>query len=373
MRGEVAIVGTHQLATEAEMDDVPEEKMVFDVVKGALADAGITQDDLDTAIVAGNDVLDGRTISNTFTAEAEGGFMKDETKVAHDGMHAALYGVMRILSGLHDVAMVVAYGNHNSITYSRWTNFAMDPFRVRPTGVDGLHLAAMQARRYYEETGATPDDAARLAARTLSAAGDHPLALSRGDVAPEDVAASETAADPLRDLEVGPPGDGAAAVVLADADLADSFDADPAYVLGVGHASDALRPGTDAFWQLRGAGNAAEAAFDRAGIAPGEVDVAEVTDLFAPHQMMLGEALGLVDRGPDLLDDGAAVNPSGGALAGHAYFATGLQRLVETTRQVTGQSPGRQIDDARVGLAHGASGPAHQANAVALVAPEVGG
>lgn len=372
MRGEVAIVGVHQLATEAEMEDVPEERMVFDAVKGALADAGVDRDVLDTVIVAGNDVLDGRTISNTFTAEAEGGYMKDETKVAHDGLHAAVYGVMRILSGLHDVAMVVAYGNHNSISYEQWTNFALDPFRIRPTGLDGIHLAALQARRYYETTDATPEDAARVAASNLAAARDNPLALRSDDVDPGDVAGSGVAADPLRQLEVAPPGDGACAVILASADRVDEFDPDPAYVQGIGHASDALRPGDDAFHRLRAAGRAGGTALSRAGVDADAVDVAELTELFAPHQLMLAETLGLADHGPDVLDDGVAVNPSGGALAGHAYFATGLHRLAEAARQVTGRAGDRQVDDATTALAHGASGPAHQANAAAVVSSEVG-
>lgn len=383
MQGEVAIVGYDQVAVEPEKQELTEEKLVFDVVEGALDSANMDRDEIDTAIVAGNDVLDGRTISNTFTAESEGGFMKDETKVALGGLQAANYAAMRVLSGLHDIAIVVGYGQQHGRNQAEFDNLALDPFRVRPLGVTGLDLAALQARRYYAESKAEPEHGAQVAAKNLSNAQDNPLALRGEQTTPDDVADSPERSTPLRDLEVGPAGDGAAALVLTRADLAESYSSSPAYIQGMGHATDALEPGRDAFWQLRAATNAVEEAAERAGIADlsSAVDVAEITERFAPHELILLEALGLAPTGKAaaLIEEGTTersgelpVNPSGGAVAGHAYFATGLIRLTEAVRQVTGAAGDHQIDDARLALAHGAVGPAHQANAVNIVSSEVG-
>jgi acetyl-CoA C-acetyltransferase len=105
------------------------------------------------------------------------------------------------------------------------------------------------------------------------------------------------------------------------------------------------------------------------------VDVAELTELAAPRELALVEALDLAKpgRAAQLLRDGETqvdgsipVNPSGGAVAGHAYFAEGMSRLASAARQVLGEAP-NQVDDVDVALAHGATGAAGEANAVALV------
>jgi acetyl-CoA C-acetyltransferase len=375
MRGEAAIVGINEVSKQERIDGVNERELVYRATKGAMDEAGLGRDELDTAVVAGNDILDGRTISNVYTAEAEAGFMKDETKVALDGLHAANYTVMRLLAQTHETAVVVAYGKQNGISYHEWSNLVLDPLRFRPLGVDGVHLAAMQARRLYETTDATPKDGARVAAKNLSNAQDNPHALTSADVSPEEVAEADTAATPLREPEVGDPADGAVAMVLTRAELAESYSSNPAAFLGVGHNTDGFDPARDAFHELRAASRAAEAAYDRAGLGPGDVDVAELTELAAPRELALVEALDLAKpgRAAQLLRDGETqvdgsipVNPSGGAVAGHAYFAEGMSRLASAARQVLGEAP-NQVDDVDVALAHGATGAAGEANAVALV------
>lgn len=378
MRGEVAVAGASQLEIEREKRDQPEARLVWDAASAAFEEARMDQEEVDTAVVAGNDLLDGRTISNTFTAEPMGGFLKDETKCALGGLQALNYAAMRILSGAHDTAIVAAYASRNGRTLEEWTNLALDPFRVRPVGLTGPELAALQAQRFYAETAAEPEHGARVAAKNLGNAEDNPNALRADDVDAAAVEAADPRAEPLREPEVAPEAEGAAAVVLTREDLAESYTADPAHLLGMGHATDALVPGRAAFWRLRAAENAAQAAADRAGIddVGSAVDVAEVTEIYAPHELALAEALGLAQRGKSSrrLETGAfrrdgdrPLNPSGGALAGYTFFATGLQRFVEATLQVRGEAGGRQVDDASVALAHGATGPAHQANAVAFV------
>jgi len=133
---------------------------------------------------------------------------------------------------------------------------------------------------------------------------------------------------------------------------------------------------------------AAASAYERAGIGPADVDVAEVHDAAAPAELLLGEELGFVAAGdgPKLVRDGISsiggglpINPSGGLLArGHPIGATGAAQLAELTWQLRGAADGRQVDGARIGLAENAggslgNGPAACAVTILAAAPTAAG
>jgi acetyl-CoA acetyltransferase len=116
-----------------------------------------------------------------------------------------------------------------------------------------------------------------------------------------------------------------------------------------------------------------------AGIGPDDVSVAEVHDAFAPAELIYYEELGFcvegeggayIDLGRSAIGgDGVAVNPSGGLLSrGHPFGATGLAQIAELTWQLRGRAGGRQVEDARVGLAHTMGGTIFEleANACAV-------
>jgi acetyl-CoA acetyltransferase len=81
---------------------------------------------------------------------------------------------------------------------------------------------------------------------------------------------------------------------------------------------------------------------------------------------MATESLGLCPRGEGgkLVEEGATqlggripVNTSGGLLRkGHPVGATGLAQIVELTEQLQGRSGARQVEGARLGLAHNGGG-----------------
>ena len=75
------------------------ERLLFDTVKDLFDELKIDRHAIDTFILASNDFLEGRTISNVFEDGPVGAYMKDETKVEMDGINGVLYGVLRILSG----------------------------------------------------------------------------------------------------------------------------------------------------------------------------------------------------------------------------------------------------------------------------------
>ncbi len=112
--------------------------------------------------------------------------------------------------------------------------------------------------------------------------------------------------------------------------------------------------------------NAAKIAYEKAGIGPSDVGVAEVHDAFTIAELMYYEAFGWAKKGEAyrLLSSGATslggkipVNPSGGLLSrGHPVGATGAAQAVEIVRQLEGRAGKHQVEGAKVGLTHATGG-----------------
>jgi acetyl-CoA C-acetyltransferase len=94
--------------------------------------------------------------------------------------------------------------------------------------------------------------------------------------------------------------------------------------------------------------------------------VAEVHDCFTIAEIMVTEALGLVERGRGgrAVEDGLTalggkfpVNPSGGLKAkGHPVGATGVAQVVEVVKQLRGEAGERQVKGAERGLTQNMGG-----------------
>jgi len=107
---------------------------------------------------------------------------------------------------------------------------------------------------------------------------------------------------------------------------------------------------------------AARATYEASGIGPDDLDVVELHDCFAHNELISYEALGLCAEGDGarFVDDGdntyggrVVTNPSGGLLSkGHPLGATGLAQCFEITQQLRGTADARQVEGARIGLAH---------------------
>jgi acetyl-CoA acyltransferase len=108
--------------------------------------------------------------------------------------------------------------------------------------------------------------------------------------------------------------------------------------------------------------NAAVKAYEQAGIGPDALDLVELHDCFATAELvhydnlMLCEQGGAVDffnSGATWRDGATPVNVSGGLESkGHPIAATGIANIWEVCHHLRGEAGGRQIEGARVGLAH---------------------
>ena len=107
---------------------------------------------------------------------------------------------------------------------------------------------------------------------------------------------------------------------------------------------------------------ASNQAYERAGIGPADVDVAEVHDCFSITELITYEDLGFcgdgeggqfIDEGHPHLDGDQPVNPSGGLLSkGHPIGATGVAQVAEIYEQLRGEAGDVQVDDPEIGLQH---------------------
>lgn len=191
----------------------------------------------------------------------------------------------------------------------------------------------------------------------------NPYAQHRKAVTAEEVAASRPIADPLTLLMCSSICDGAAAAVLVAEDHP-AARAHPRVVVrastlasGYAHTAPDDPPAVSL---------CAARAYEQAGIAPGDLDVAEVHDAMAPGELLYYEQLGFCAPGEagQLLDSGATaiggrlpVNPSGGLCSrGHPVGATGLAQIAEVVWQLRGEAGPRQVDHPRLGLTQNSGG-----------------
>ena len=108
--------------------------------------------------------------------------------------------------------------------------------------------------------------------------------------------------------------------------------------------------------------NAARQAYEQAGIGPEDLDLVELHDCFATAELVHYDNLMLCEQGGavDFFESGAPfrdgrlpVNVSGGLQSkGHPISATGIANIWEVCQHVRGEGGDRQIEGAKVGLAH---------------------
>ena len=225
-----------------------------------------------------------------------------------------------------------------------------------------MDVYAAMAADYARQSGATEVDFADVAVKNGRHGSLNPKAQYRNRVTREEVLASRVISPPLRLLMCSPVGDGAAAIVVCSEGFARRHGDAPVRVRAC-----ALRSGTDrAPDEPPGVTLAARAAYERAGLGPDEVHVAEVHDGAAPAELIVYEQLGLCASGdgPKLLASGDTalggripVNTGGGLLSrGHPIGATGCAQLAELVDQLRGRAGARQVPGARVALAENAGG-----------------
>jgi acetyl-CoA C-acetyltransferase len=370
----VAIVGCAQTKYEEEKIDLTISELVFEVVQQLHSDLGISNDDIGCVITSSNDFNDGRTIANMAIQDAVGSVKKGESRVSGDGAFAYVYGAMRILSESYDTVLVVSHCKCSEVNQYLVNNSIFDPFYQRHLGLDQLSSAGLMANMYANKYGSSNEQAAKIAVKNRTYALDNPYAHLQKKISIDDVLNSKMMAYPLKELDLPPFSDGAVAMLLASEEKAKELTDTPVWLKGYGSCTDAYYLGHRNMTDLVALELAAKEAYKMAGIKNpfNEIDVFEVYDAFTYHELMIYEALGLCPKGEGgkFIDDhfgsDLPINKSGGVLSSNPSMANGLIRVAEIATQLMGKAGKRQVDDVKIGLAHGMNGICSQGNCVLI-------
>ena len=355
----------------------------------ALDDAGLSWTDVDL-------IVGGETVRNGYPGYVAGSTMAaalgfNGTQVATvygacaSGALAIAYGRAQIMAGLADVVLVVGADTTPKGFLAPNPGERpddLDWLRFRLLGATNPAYFGLYARRRMHCYGATQRDFAKVKVKNARHGLQNPRARYRKAVTEDEVLASAVVASPLHLLDICATSDGAAAVVLCSADFATRKSVSPSASgrpkvtlaavstvtptfpdtgLGlpdIATDSTAMVPPPPRSFR----DSIAHTAYEQAGIAPKDVDVAEVYDLSTALELDWYENLGLCPEGEaeqlirrgatSLGGDAATVNPSGGlASFGEAVPAQALAQLCELVWQLRGEAVGRQCDGATVGIA----------------------
>ena len=228
-------------------------------------------------------------------------------------------------------------------------------------GVTLPSFAGLTARHYLETFDAPRESLAEVAVKNHRNGVDNPHAQFRKEITREEALESPIVADPLRLYDFCPITDGSSALLLCPESVAREYADDYALVTGIGGATDThvvherADPTT-----MGGVVNSAETAYEMADADPGDVDVAELHDMFTILEFLQSEDLGFFEKGEGwkaaqegvtARDGDLPINTSGGLKSkGHPLGATGVAQVYEIYEQVLGEAGPRQVP-ADTGLA----------------------
>jgi acetyl-CoA acetyltransferase len=343
-------------------------------IADALADCGLSTTDVQmafvansmAAIVTGQVAVVGQVV---LAASGIDGIPVYNVDNACAGSSSALnLAVHAVRAGAADVVLVVGveklYSDDRAKTY-RALNGAVDVEWLASTDVDPERESVFVKRVYADRLSAyaqhSPLEAetlARIAVKNRAHARENENAQYREPLTIGEVLESRTIAGPVTALMCAPIGDGAAAVLVTNAERAARSDRRPVWIRGSRVSMGSPGGGTVA--------RVAAAAYAEAGLGPESVDLAEVHDATAFGELHAYEDLGFAARGQastlvaaeeTTLGGRIPVNPSGGLESrGHPVAATGLAQVFELATQLRGEAGPRQVEGATVAVAETAGG-----------------
>ena len=287
------------------------------------------------------------------------------------GGSAVKTGYMAVASGLHDTVLVTGAERMREVNNLEATDFVATlthPLAEHIYGVTLPSLAAMFTRLYMEKYGVTERHLAMVAVKNQNNALRNEFAHLQQRISIEGVLDSPEAmtnnpyvSEPIRFFDCCPVSDGGACVILASEEVAKKVDRPLVKLAGVGQATDthAVHEREDPT-ELTAVRRAASMAFERAGLKPSDVDVAELHDAFTILEIAESEECGFfpkgeghkaLERGETELGGKLPINVSGGLKGrGHPVGATGVAQAYEIVHQLRGEAGERQVKGAKAGF-----------------------
>ncbi|MGW0176565.1 thiolase family protein [Rhodococcus sp. NPDC003322] len=351
-------------------------QMGADAIRAALTDAGLEWRDIQFAVggsweVANPDAivglvgLTGIPFTNVFNACATAA---STTEACADGIRL----------GRYDIGIAIGMDKHPRGA------FTVDPTLVgmpKWYGENGQYLTTkffgMKANRYLHDHDISEMTLARVAAKNYRNGVLNPNAYRRKPIPEEEILASPMLNHPLTHYMFCSPDEGAAAVIMCRADIAHRFTSKPVYLrsvevrtrsYGAYEVNTTYAPVEE---DASPSVYASRAAFESAGIAPGDIDVIQLQDTDAGAEVIHmaeagfcadGDQEKLIAEGATEIGGSMPVNTDGGLIAnGEPIGASGLRQLHELVLQLRGEAGPRQVaGNPRAGFAllYGAPGTA---------------
>ncbi|MFW9971957.1 MAG: acetyl-CoA acetyltransferase [Candidatus Odinarchaeota archaeon] len=301
------------------------------------------------------------------------------------GGSAVKAGFQAITSGMSDLVLVVGGEKMTHITVPGYvtSNVATltHPEAERPHGVSLPSFGGMLTRAYIERYNAKLEWISDIAIKNHSNGALNPKAHFQRTIEDfmksairkgkgnweniheflKDDKSNPIIADPLRLFHICPISDGAAALVLCNADNAKEYSDTPILISGIGQATDThIIFEREDLTTLKALKISSNQAYKMARKSPKDISVAELHDAFEILEAVQSEDIGFFDKGEGAkaAHDGLTqiggkipINPSGGLKArGHPLGATGVAQVVELVWQLKGEAGKRQVVGAETGI-----------------------
>jgi acetyl-CoA acetyltransferase len=372
-----AVIAGVYMTDQGDLSARNQQSAYWEVVKGALADAGLGLADVDGLIGPAPDGLGLRAgLPAAAMADLLGHPLRfhSVTSVgaasAAAGVGLAIWAVER---GVADVIIVPTVSAGQGSGYlSADRDAAIIHMAKLGTpyewlwGTTRVADHAVIAMRHMHEFGTTQAQLAQIAVTQRRGATLHPLSVmgKRGEITIDDVLDSRMIAEPLHLLDCCLVNQGAGCVVVAAQERLDR--ARPKVrMLGYGQSHAYLDPN-----HLRSLTHfhgevAADTAFATAGVRRDEIDVVSISDHFTINVVIGLEEAGFCKKGeggPFVEQEGLGINgrlptnTGGGYLSCSHAGQSGLFGLIELVEQLRGTAGQRQVRDARIGYIHGMGG-----------------
>ena len=335
-----------------------------EAVLGALDDAGITVHDIQTAYCGC--VFQTMVGQKIFQQIGQTGIpVANVSNACATGATAVREAWMAVRTADYDIALAVGVEQMTGMGMLGSARQASIPIEGLMGSTSMPATFAEAGREYAAKYGTSFAQFAKVSVKNHHHATMNPKAVLRKETPLEMVMEAEMIAYPNTKLMCSINVDGAAAAVLMSEKK----------VRELGLMDRAIRIRASALasdpWQQRNPQMpdinsatqiAAQRAYEMASIEAKDLDIVELHDCFATAELLhyenlqlcgAGEANDMIDSGATALGGRIPVNVSGGLLSkGHPIGATGVANLYELSLHLRGQAGERQVEGARMGLAH---------------------
>jgi acetyl-CoA C-acetyltransferase len=345
------------------------EGLINEVAGAAIADAGITAEEVDGTFVGlFNNGFSRQDFPSSLPMQGiEALRFKPATRYenACASGSAAIHGARDFLAaGRGRFALVIGAEKMTGLPTAQVGDNLLGACYRKEEGEIQAGFAGVFGRiaeRYFQEHGDQSDALAAIAAKNHKNGVDNPYAQMRKDLGYEFCrTVSEKnpyVAPPLKRTDCSLISDGAAALILTDEDTARSMGKAVRFRAAV-HVNDFLPLSRRDPTRFDGAARAWQMAFDQSGLTLNDLSFAEVHDCFTIAELLAYEAMGLATPGQGaraVLDGTTAaggrlpVNRSGGLKAkGHPVGATGVSMHVISAMQLMGEAGAMQLPKAEL-------------------------